>query len=236
MNQLCEHCRDIPFAALSCPTADDIIEIRQAKRDGVKYPQLLPFRKSFAEQFDSPDTNLGSLKDIYHRSAVCSLCRLIYEAVQKRGAVYYDGRPIPENDDNIMFAATMDRMYFAYITESITDTAANGASDSLCILRRLGLAVSFHESTEVDGRVIPPGIGIAHYSQIAQVCHVLDYDETALLSTHDRDVIRPPRMLFGGRRRPDMVDTKLLRFWLEVCEGSHDETCCDPEISSSVPW
>jgi hypothetical protein len=220
MNQLCERCRDIPFAALSWPTADDIIEIRQAKRDGVKYPQLLPFRKSFAEQFDSPDTNLGSLKDIYQRSAVCSLCRLIYEAVQKRGAVYYDGRPIPEKDDNIMFAATMDRMYFAYVTESITDTAANGASDSLCILRRLGLAVSFHESTEVDGRIIPPGIGIAHYSQIAQVCHV---------------VIRPPRMLFGGRKRPEIVDTKLLRLWLETCERSHDETCCDPEILSSLP-
>lgn len=114
------------------------------------------------------------------------------------------------------------------------DASVNASPEALFVLRRLGLTVSLKKSTDIDGRIVHPHVGLAFYSQIAQVCHMGDFEEATLPGLYGDNWRWPPRMLFGGRRRPPLVNTSLLRHWVEICEKDHEGTCCDFEQLSTT--
>ncbi|KAH7117594.1 heterokaryon incompatibility protein-domain-containing protein [Dendryphion nanum] len=232
MEQLCATCNTIPFLSLTMPTASDILAKRALVRKGTASSDFLPFPKSVV---DPRDIDLGCLSDIQKRSAHCPLCALIHSTVCHRGARYYDNRPIPANDSNVIFKATVDLRFFAYITETATDSAVTNAPGRLFIPRRLDISVTLREGVFFDSVWMEPRT-LAHYGRIAQACHVRDFyeeDEEEIgkegVGSPSQRWERQPNMLFGGRKRPEVIDPVLLRRWMAICENEHEDICHESE-------
>lgn len=228
MATLCDHCKQIPFSRLSCPTASDILKARQAVKNNKKVSKGLPFCETPSDS-DHRDLYipLGSLRRIRKDKGFCGLCGLIYHVIQQRG----DPRGMDNtqflNDEDIAWFASIT--VFADVTESISDHSNNGCPDSHFHLRRLGLSMDFKNRTRLDGTILPEGEKSAVYRYVAQACHI---DEFMHPHSSPEARVDGQRMLFGGRERPETVDMGLIRSWITLCETAHGVTCCFDEHPS----
>ncbi|KAK4215158.1 heterokaryon incompatibility protein-domain-containing protein [Rhypophila decipiens] len=220
MSKLCSICNKIQFKKLTCPTASDLQKAHSMQKNGIKYYTFLPFEDSVSVQKrvkpESEETGmdlleLGPLGRIRARAEQCGLCSLFYNAIKRRGALYANNRPIPENDDNVVIMANLH--YYAYINESLTGATSTGSE--LFWLRRLYLFVTVTRDTEIDGILRPSEENIGAYHNIAQPCHITDFIQDT----------PEPRLLFSGRKRPDTIDIALLKRWIRICQTEHDMSC-----------
>ncbi|KAF2491599.1 HET-domain-containing protein [Lophium mytilinum] len=239
MANLCSACAQIRFLDLCCPTAPDIHSARKAQKANLKYFKAPPFRV-FSAEHSPPDqiVPLGSLGQIRRSSTQCSLCYLIHRVIRHRGAYILGNRPIQDDDDNIIFfAITGILASYGNVTESMSDTTANGCPDKLFDFRRLCLTVHFKEDTVFEGIFVEHYRALAFYNHIAQVCHVDSFEGDSgakLLIGNTASEFENPRMLFSGRKRPDTVDIKLLRNWMSICNTEHTASCCEESESEDI--
>lgn len=183
---------------------------------------------------DFSDVKLGSLGKIKFRAQQegCQLCSLFYDTIKRRGALYVNGRPIPEDDDNIIIGTGCDR-YSSYVSENSADFLASRAQ-ALFLIRRIGLYVRVAADTEIDGVVYRPEQSLACFSNVAQACYYDDFNPAPTpapvlglpdpSSTASIDV-QLPRLLFSARKRPQTVDVQLLKKWMNICLIDHDVSC-----------
>lgn len=219
MSSICATCKQIPFPVLGCPTASNIIRAHEMRRNGQRYRTFLPFDGSalppgtWKNPSDVADTfELGPLYRIRERATVgnCKLCDLIYRLIQRRGALYANKTPIPENDDNVVFMASLS--FYAAIMEN---PGGDVLIDELIFLRRLRLYVTLKADAQINGLQKIAGWNLSTYMNIAQPCHVDDFNSGT----------EEPRLLFSARKRPDVVDIGLLKKWISICQTEHELSC-----------
>ena len=180
---------------------------------------------------------IGPIKKIRKDSATCGLCHLVQTVMDRRGTRFLDGRPIPEDDDNVEIS--FNWYNYSSITESLLTTAASSRlfTDVLFVTRSLALSVSLREDAMIDQLRVPSEQDVASYYNITHVGHIDDVKEPATIELGpDGNVMgmKSPKMPFGARRRPETVDTNLLRYWIKLCETTHDLTCdIEDELASS---
>jgi len=241
MSNLCDFCRQIPFYSLRSPTSAEIREVRHAQRNRLPSFRSLHFRSSHTKGPTTKSTEssipLGPIARILHYVGPCELCHLFGTIIKQRGVRYLHDKPIPEDDDNILIEAAIDKEYYAYVSESIRDIGFS-SPDGLTILRRLSLRVTYKKDTVVDGMLLENWKTLAFYNKVLQICHPDDFAPSnhpqAMIQTEHES--NSPRMLFRGRMRPDVVDLDLLRQWMRICETDHNITCCpDEEFSINNP-
>lgn len=192
------------------------------KKNGQRFDPFLPFEGSVlpagqwsATRREEPDkVELGSLGSIRTRASDdgCKLCALFYETIKRRGGVYANKRPIPEDDDNVLVFAVVS--YYACVMEEMG--ASSLRTDELVFLRRLEATVTVSVDTEIDGVKRISGECLGSYTNIAQACHIDDFDS---------DIRHEPRLLFSARKRPDTVDIDLIKHWLDICHTQHELSC-----------
>ncbi|KAF7517166.1 hypothetical protein G7054_g13896 [Neopestalotiopsis clavispora] len=203
---LCDHCSQIYFPALSCPTGYEIASALEALKLNDPVPKLLPFRKRYdAKAAVEPNrVSLGSLRQIQESSASCPLCMLVYDVIAKDGKTV-----LAPGWEDFMVQANPDT-YQGVVTNSPMDVG--GRADGSCfILRRLSLTV---ESADEQFQ--------AFFDHIAQPCSVgtmsgTDFPFELPTPYHD--------MYFAGRKRPPMINLDWLRSWSQICDEEHQETC-----------
>lgn len=226
MSRLCPVCKQIPFSTLTCPTASDIRKAHELQKKG---------RNSLSSlvRFDGfSDATLGSLGSIRARAQGCQLCSIFYDTVKRRGSRYASGRPIPEDDDNVIIRTECDRFH-TYVTETIGSSALTSRR-SLVVLRRLGLLVQVAAETEIDGVIWRPQDTLACYTNVVQPCYLDEFirapgpDPTSSLDGQ-------PRLLFSARKRPETVDPQLLLRWMNICLEDHDLSCSGEEDEQQPP-
>jgi hypothetical protein len=226
MSRLCPVCKQIPFSTLTCPTASDICKAHELQKKGRNtVATLIPFHHF-------SDVTLGSLGSIRARAQGCQLCSIFYDTIKRRGSWYANGRPIPEDDDNIIIRTQCD-WFHTYVTETVGSSSLT-SRQSLVVLRRLGLLVQVAAETEIDGVSWAPHVSLAYYTNVVQPCYLDDFirdpgpDPTSSLDGQ-------PRLLFSARKRPETVDPQLLLRWMNICLKDHDLSCSVEEYEQQPP-
>jgi hypothetical protein len=150
--------------------------------------------------FSGKPTPLGSFGDILQRRRTCPLCRLIGDALIRH-------KPRDEWDKDHCLAVispfghyhnSRGARYWAHRLSIVVQRGDEWAETKLLALR--GLFHVFH----------PCSIGAASAQAVASFA-----DPQPELNT----------MLFGGRRRPLVLDIQWVRRWMEICMDGHGMAC-----------
>lgn len=231
-SNLCAYCSKIPFETLSCPTKNEIIKVRQARRAGkLRGLVTMPFRESFyGDEPEKALVSLGSLDRIRSDATTCGLCRIFASVISRQGCVYEGNKPIPTNDE-VRWEATTDVNYHGALTESMMDGDGH-TWDGLFLLRRLSLIATF---TNVATGGPPDPYQFASLRNVAQVCNTADVQSSDISSSSDIQIPNGDNhILFGGRSRPLAIDAGLLQKWRHICSTQHENTCSDGDDWISI--
>lgn len=212
MTNLCDYCSKIPFSELACPTASDIIKARDATKSGEPISKHLP----------ENETKLGTLGRIREAKEHCDLCALFYNVIRRREAQTTGSTLLSGNGNNVTVVAWV--VYANFVTESLRDGPLNICPDAYFNLMGLTLQMCRQGGTGVDGNLSAiSNIGdVWDYCNIAQPCYLDEFIHTAHSPEMEAD---DRRMLFAGRKRPEVIEFDLLQSWIRICETSHQLTC-----------
>lgn len=148
-------------------------------------------------------TPLGSFGDILQRSTTCPLCRLIGDALTRHAA----HRPSGQDD------CRAETSFFGVYRDSQRKTHW---------IRRLSILVDINDAYSAGG----PKKSLFY---AFQACNT----GTASLQVDER--LADPgvdMMLFGGRRRPLVLDLGWVRRWMDICKADHGSVCERSDIDS----
>jgi hypothetical protein len=135
---------------------------------------------------------------------------LFCSIIARQGAVFEFNRPL--NDETISFLADPDMAYYGRISDSRKDKD----SPNQWVIRRM------HLRAYQQGNDHP----IASFEHVLQPCSV----GTVSSPLQDPD----GAMLFGGRKRELVLDERLLRKWIHLCENEHGVSWSVTEQYSTV--
>lgn len=170
---------------------------------GERFAQVLPGT-------NHDKVGLGTLSRIRKDSLKCPLCALFCHIVNRQGAVYWHRLAYETLDSSdIEFRADPDLSYYVRIIR------LGSASRGSFVFRRLNLTA--HATTSPDNVV-------AYFDNVLQVCDVGTLSG-AVERSETRAVGNAERMLFGGRKRPLMLDIKLVHDWMQICANEHGPLC-----------
>ncbi len=192
---LCEHCLNINFEALRLPLKSDLADLQR----GQPSPNSVFFKKRDEAEFHKP-TSLGSLSRILSESQRCALCRLFGQIITRETGYSVSGVP----SEQIQCRA--DTNYYAVFRNPSDES-------KFYWLRRMSILARAEESK--------PTFDV-HFA--FQAC---DAGAASLWSEgtgFDPDP-KIDRMLFGGRKRPLLLNLQWVRRWLHICDESHGVTC-----------
>lgn len=231
MSSLCNHCSQIPFYYLSCPTASDIRKARHAAKTesnivreyaGKKLPKRRPLKT----------IHLGTLSRIHKNKELCGLCGLIYHVIQQRGAPPGVDETHFMNCDHIHWFVKFS--IYSWISESNSDSITGRDLE----IHRLDLgAMGWSDGGKDSGYITACNDRICveevlvFYVNIVQACHI---DEFMQGLRSPETGVDDQRMLFSGRQRPETVDLHLLRSWITICKTAHGISCCFNEHPSEM--
>ena len=114
------------------------------------------------------------------------------------------------DDENVVFWADPDVSYYGNITDPRKDDYTR------FVIRRLSLTAHL---------IHDPGLSIACFDHVLQACSVGTVSSTSREFPFQDLGSGTTRMLFGGRKRPQVVDIQWLQKWIDICENEHNLAC-----------
>lgn len=170
-------------------------------------PQAARFPFSSNHGQDIPTTNLGTFSTVKQRAPECQFCAAVVDIID-RNRDSPVGRYLPP-DERLSVRADPNQYYGVF-----TPTSQWGKATYL--LRRLCLLVYSKEADD-DKHV-------AHIPYFAQACET-GATESEAGPDEQRASISASALVFGGRKRPLVLDVRWIRSWMQICEGEHKEAC-----------
>lgn len=215
-SHLCGHCSQIDFSSLTHPTLADVRNAQRGRRKGTRSAstKLLP---QAAQRDPEPaaeplQVDLGSFDRIEESSRRCQLCSIIADTIRRQGEYPSTNADILRGDE-IHFWADPDTSYYGYVTDSLMDGDTSW-SDSYFIVRRLHLRVRAQNETWDR----------AFFNHFVQPCNV--YLPADPMPSCSSDTMKESgEMIFCGRKRPLILDIRLLQRWIKICTDDHHLSC-----------
>lgn len=213
---LCGRCSKIDFSALKHPTLADVKSAQRGRRKGTQSAntKLLPqAAQNDAEPAAEPQkVDLGSFDRIEESSKSCQLCSIIADTIRRQGEYPSTNAAVPRGDE-IHFWADQDTCYYGYVTDSLMDGDTSWY-DSYFIVRRLHLRAKAQNETWDR----------AFFNHFVQPCNVYPSADP-MLSGSSGTIKESGEMIFCGRKRPLILDTRLLQRWIKICTDGHHLSC-----------
>jgi len=169
---------------------------------------------------NSPDVtnqrfSIGSLKEVIHKSQSCRLCYLIWETLKIQPANASDlqsklkaytstGHNALGNE---IHTVLLSMEHWAYIAHPEVEIKEKGPGRRHTWLERLTVSLLCDET--------PLGDSWEAYPFILQVWDGI------------KDAKDGGKSAYGGRLRPEVVDTNVLKGWLRTCDEEHGASCKD---------
>jgi len=215
-HDLCEYCAEIDFEMLQNPTAADI---RLLNAGGVPKDQY-PYKNEKSDQVDVR-RSLGLHSRIEKSAAKCPLCAAVLKIHKQQ----------PHVLDSLRTVGVVDPLCIASIApsgrllppEGVTWRALGTEDVGFFYLRQLSLEFRPPDA----GEVVQPGalldtsyIRWQRLTDCFQSYQGEDMSANGWLVPKEQD-----RTLFGGRKRPPMLDPKLPELWLHDCLTNHAGAC-----------
>ena len=197
---LCEYCSRINFDALRLPLATDIETLRQGRATtGSRF-----FQQRNADKTHKL-SDLGSLTRIKRDSQNCHLCCLIDRALTRAG---YSPTGLTSSNDEIKCSAETN--FYGLFRHPTDDTKHFW-------LRRLSvIARDSRESLCSESHFCFQACNVGAAS--VQSDQISWEPDTANENHGDK-------FIFGGRKRPLLLNLNWVRTWLEICEQKHGNRC-----------
>lgn len=197
---LCEQCRQIRFEALLGPTPKDLDDVQAGNFAGARL-----IKPKDGTEFSK--INLGHLGQMRANMSACPLCSLFVNIIETQGMAYDDakGRHSLDSKD-VYFQVDLDTAYFAKVTPQ------NGMEQSYFVLRRANITAHHVRSPEAT---------VAYLDHVLQPCRVGEISGPSDDSAQSD--VAP--LQFGGRRRPQVLDIRLVKGWIDTCQKHHGTSC-----------
>lgn len=161
---------------------------------------------------DPLEVNLGSFGRIEQSSKICPLCSTIAKIIrQKTGST--SANVAKFRGDDVNFTTSADQCYYGHITDSLMDGDTSW-NDSYFVVRRLDLRVKA-QNDKWDR---------AFLYHFVQPCNVY-LAAGSMLAGSSNTMKESGEMIFGGRKRPLILDIRLLQHWRNLCVDGHHLSC-----------
>jgi hypothetical protein len=218
---LCEYCSQIDFEMLRHPTVADIRLLNAGGEPKDQYP----YKYDESEQI-TRNTSLGLHSRIQLSSANCSLCSAVVEIHRRH----------PDILDSLRAAGVVDPLCIAVTRWAGVLLAPDGTTWKMprdgtdCFyLRQLSLDFRpLKEGETAQPGILSPDLAWRRLYDCFQTYQPdVGTAQGGVSKTPEiwQTAGEPESILFGARKRPPMLDPKLLKSWLEHCLANHGDTC-----------
>lgn len=213
LSSLCEYCQQIDFAQLRCPTVAQLTQLGTGTSLG-------PMVNFDAGSSHSKPVSLGTLTRVKKSTAKCSVCALIWRVMVRNN---YGEEPDTHDESS----GDREKECFAFISTygKFTDSASDQHDFDPEIIglqnlvRRLSLRIGVppgHDEDDAD----------CFWWEILFCIQGCAANDFVVHDVDGNDKLQTERSLvFGGRRRPLIVDYAQLRRWLQICDRNHVDVC-----------
>lgn len=211
---LCDFCREIDFDLLRNPTRSEIEHLN----NGGQAPDLYPYKNDRSNRIGST-RYLGLWSRVKIAPADgCSLCRAIVKLMHQQPHIFERLRAA-EITDPLLMASLNPAGRLVPPVRGATWNGIDGTPQEYFYLRQLSIEIT----RQGVGELVKPGIPEWKEDRGRRLIVTEGFQSYQLPGTKHKD--QSSKMLFGGRKRPDVIDSKLPAMWLKDCLANHGETC-----------